>query len=295
MTIYSDLADLLAKTASRVDVWTGTEYFQIETGSPAALELANTEIRKDGTPWGDRPLRNVYQYALMETKYTVEMARCIELLVRGERPAPGIEGLTRISLEAGSVVWWLLEENLSARKRLSRMQLLRMNSARELAKSIAAVGADPNVAGQETTANIEAECDLLGLTPFTQKGNELEGETRPSYTDRVKKFTDDIGYDGAYNIYSGVTHAELGGLWRLLQQTGSNISDRSPIYDARPDPQATLSAVNGALKVMMGCMERIVLHFGWPVVRSEEVGAFVDYLGSEIGSILSIVHARNTD
>lgn len=283
--MYDELADLLEDAAGRVDVWTGHEQWTIEQVSPAATEVANTETRKDGTPWGGRPVRTVYQYALMATKYTVEMARCIAPLVRSERPAPGIEALTRTSLEAASVCWWLLEENLTARQRVCRMQLLRRNSARELAASIAAVGASPTVAGQETVAGIEADCDALGLAPFGQNGNELEGEVRLGYTARVKKFTDDLGYQGAYNIYSGVAHAELAGLWRLFEQTASIPADRSPVYDARPNPEATRAAVDGALKAMMGCMERIVLHFGWTVDRSEEVGAFIDHINEVLGRV----------
>ncbi|NNN15944.1 MAG: hypothetical protein HKL82_08835 [Acidimicrobiaceae bacterium] len=244
MTMHDELADLLEDAANRVDVWTGLEQWTIEQGSAAATEVANTEIRKDGTAWGDRPVRTVYQYAQMAAKYTVEMARCIAPLVRAERPAPGIETLTRTSLEAASVVWWLLEENLTARQRVCRMQLLRRNNAIELAKSIAVVDADPSVAEQETVAGIEAICDALGLPSFSQGGSELDGEKMLRYKARVNKFTDDIGYRGAYNIYSGVAHAELVGLWRLFQQTASILADRSPVYEVRPNPEATFAGVD---------------------------------------------------
>lgn len=282
----NELADLLEEAAQRVDIWTGNEQCAIEPGSPAAKEAANTETRKDGTPWGDRPVLTVCQFALMAAKYTVEMARCIAPLVRENRPAPGIEALTRTSLEAASVAWWLMQTNLTARQRVCRMLLLRRNNARELEESIAAVGASPTAAGREAVAGIEAECDVLGLAPFGQGGNELEGEVRLRYTARVELFINDVGYLGAYNIYSGVAHAELAGLWRLFQQTSSVVANRTPVYRARPNPEATFAAVDGALKAMMlGCMERFVLHFGWPVVRSQEVSVFID----EIDGVLARV------
>jgi len=81
-----------------------------------------------------------------------EMSRCAALLIGAARMAPGIETETRAALEAGSVAWWLLEESLSARERVCRMQLLRRNSAREYAKSIKEIGEDPAVAGKETVA-----------------------------------------------------------------------------------------------------------------------------------------------
>jgi hypothetical protein len=55
------------------------------------------------------------------------------------------------------------------------------------------------VAGKETVAGIDAECRALGLAVFTQRGNELESQTRPGYTARVKALTDELGYHGGYN------------------------------------------------------------------------------------------------
>jgi len=285
VTLYDGLGQLLEDAAARVDVWTGHDLWTFEPGSPAAMEVANAEVRRNGSPWGDRPVRTAYQLGQMATKFTVEMARCMAPLVRSARPAPGVEALTRTALEAASVVWWLFELGLTARQRVCRMQLLRRNSAKELEAAIAAVGGDPSVGTRETVAAVEAYGDELGLQPFGQKGNELEGEVRPGYTARVKRFTDDVGYQGSYNLYSGVAHAELAGLWRLMQKTGT-LRDGTPIYDAGPDPRATHSAVQGALKAMMGSMERIVFLFGWTAPgRSEEVGAWIDHVNDELARL----------
>jgi len=285
VTLYEGLAQLLEDGAARVDTWTGHDLWTFEPGSPAAVEVANTEVRRDGSPWGDRPVRTAYQLGQMATKFTVEMARCMAPLVLEARPAPGIEALTRTSLEAASVVWWLFELGLTARQRVCRMQLLRRNSAKELEAAIAAVGGDPSVGTQETVAAVEAYGNELRLQPFGQKGNELEGQVRPTYTARVRRFTDDVGYQGSYNLYSGVAHAELAGLWRLLRQTGTR-PDGTPIYHAGPDPRATHSAVQGALKAMMGSMERIVFLFGWTAPgRSEDVGAWIDHNNEELARL----------
>jgi hypothetical protein len=285
VALYEGLGQLLEDGAVRVDAWTGHDLWTFEPGSPAAGEVANTEVRRDSSPWGDRPVRTAYQLGQMATKFTVEMARCMAPLVRGARPAPKIEALTRTSLEAASVVWWLFELGLTARQRVCRMQLLRRNSAKGLGDAIAAVGGDPSVGTQETVAAVEAYGDELGLQPFGQKGNELEGEVRLGYTARVKRFTDDVGYQGSYNLYSGVAHAELTGLWRLIRQTGT-LPDGTPICHAGPDPRATHSAVQGALKAMMSSMERIVFLFGWTAPgRSEEVGAWIDHNNEELARL----------
>ena len=219
----------------------------------------------------------------METKLTAEMARCAALLIGAGRPAPGIEAVTRAGLEAGSVAWWLLEEKLSARQRVCRMQLLRRNSAREHAKSIKEVGEDLTVAGKETVAGIEAECRDLGLAVFTQKGDELEGQTRPGYTTRAKALTGQLGYRGGYSIYSSVAHGELAGVWRLFEETGATLPGREPLYGPVANPEASFAAADGVMKAMMGPVERIALLFGWTVPgRGEEISATIDYMNAEL-------------
>jgi hypothetical protein len=286
MTEPVDLFQLIRLVADRVDVWTGKDSWTFEPGSPAAVESGNAEMRADGSPWGDRPVRTVFQLAQMATKYTVEMARSVSVLIEAHRPAPAIEVVVRSSLEAASVAWWLTEDGLGARRRVCRMQLLRRNSARELARSVAEVGADQAVMGNETVPSIEAECAALGLAPFSANGDVLEGEMRPGYTKRAKDFTDDLGYLGAYSIYSGAAHAELAGLWRLLKHTASTVPAQDPIYMPTPDPAATFAAVDGALKAMMGPVERIALLFGWTTTdKADQIGETIDHVNAELARL----------
>jgi len=74
MPIYSGLAALLDDVAGRVDRWTRQEAWEPEPGSPGAAELANTEVRADGSPWGERPTRTVFQLGQMQMKMVVEYA-----------------------------------------------------------------------------------------------------------------------------------------------------------------------------------------------------------------------------
>jgi hypothetical protein len=283
MEFNDELKTLVDEVASRVDRWTAQPAWTCEPGSPASAEIANTEVRQDGTPWGDRPVRTAYAYAQMATKLAAEFSRCAALVIGAGRPAPGIETETRSALEAGSVAWWLLEPGLTARQRVCRMQLLRGNSAREFARSIGEVGEDPAVAGNETVAGIEAECRALGLALFTQGGDKLEGQVRLKYTKRVQALTDELGNQGAYSIYSGPAHAELAGIWRLFGQTGATLPGHEPIYSPVVNPEASFAAADSALKAMMGPAERIALLFGWTVPgRGEEISATIDYMNSEM-------------
>jgi hypothetical protein len=130
MGFNDELMTLIEDVANRVDRWTSLTAWTFEPGSPASGEVANRELRLDGSLWGDRPVRTAYQYAQMATKLALEFSRCAAMLIGAGRPSPGIEAVTRSSLEAGSVAWWLLEPGLTARQRVCRMQLLRRNSAR---------------------------------------------------------------------------------------------------------------------------------------------------------------------
>lgn len=283
MGFNDELKALVNEVAVRVDRWTMQAAWIFEPGSPASTEVANAETRLDGTAWGERPVRTAYAYAQMATNLTVEFSRCAALLIGADRPAPGIETETRSSLEAGSVAWWLLEPGLTARQRVCRMQLLRRNSARELARSIDEVGEDPAVAGKETVVGIEAECRDLGLAPFTQGGDELEGQIRLGYTKRVKALTDELGNTGAYSIYSGPAHAELAGIWRLFGQTGVTLADRQTVYSPVANPAASFAAADSALKAMMGPIERIASLFAWTVPgRGDEISATIDYMNGEM-------------
>jgi hypothetical protein len=111
----------------------------------------------------------------------------------------------------------------------------------------------------------------------------LEGQTRPGYTARVKALTDELGYQGAYSIYSGVAHGELAGVWRLFGETGATVPGRKPVYGPVANPEASFAAADGTLKSMMGPAERIALLFGWPVPgRGEEVSVTIDYMNAEM-------------
>jgi hypothetical protein len=283
MGFNDELSGLVADVAGRVDRWTAHQAWTFEPGSPASVEVANTDTRLNGAPWGERPVRTTYALAQMATKLAAEFSRCAAVLIALDRPAPGIETETRSALEAGSVAWWLLQPGLTARQRVCRMQLLRRNNAREYARSIAEVGEDPAVAGRETIARIEAECSDLGLSPFTQSGDVLEGEVRLKYTPRVKALTDELGNVGAYSIYSASAHSELAGIWRLYAQTGATLPDRQPLISPAANHELSHAAGSTALKALMGPMERITDLFGWSgTAQGNEITETIDYINGEI-------------
>jgi len=60
MGFNDGLKILVDEVAGRVDRWTAQPAWIWEPGTSASAEAANTEVRQDGTPWGDRPVRTAY-------------------------------------------------------------------------------------------------------------------------------------------------------------------------------------------------------------------------------------------
>ena len=183
------------------------------------------------------------------------------------------------------MAWWLLEQGLTARQRVCRMQLLRRNSAREYARSVHEVGDDPAVAGNETVAGIEAECLDLGLAAFTQKGDELEDEKRLGYTGG-RRSSPRSSVTGCVQYLLGRGARRTRRDLAPVRPDRRDIPGRQPIYGPVVNPAAWFAAADGALKSMMGPIERIALLFGWTVPgRAEEVSATIDYMNSEMSRL----------
>jgi len=93
-------------------------------GSDAARECANTEHGPAG-PWGEDPVRTMYAAGAL---YLDTIMRCLRALGDALSPATTpyvLEAQARAAMEAGAVLWWLLEPGLGARRRVIRFWLIR--------------------------------------------------------------------------------------------------------------------------------------------------------------------------
>jgi hypothetical protein len=81
-----------------------------------------------------------------------------------------------------------------------------------------------------------------------------------------------------------VAHAKLAEIWRLFGQVGATLLSRQPIYPLILASKAALfTATNGALKAMMGPIERIAQLFNWTVpAKGEEIRVTIDYMNAEM-------------
>lgn len=136
--------------------------------SEAADELANAEIRRDGSRWGEQPLLWSYASAWLFISAAVDCIDAICLCVTMDTPALVPSALSRVALEAGGQASWLLQPGLGARRRVARRILIHHASARQLT---------------------------------------CEGQSLPSATRLASDFAAKIRTPGAYAIWSNAVHA----------------------------------------------------------------------------------------
>lgn len=263
MAKYKELQELIAGLVRQIDPLTDSAVWQAHAGSLMMGEFENSEMREDGTAWGDQPVRTAITIAQMNMRATVEYASAIAELIDPPRVAVPLEALTRSALEAASASWWITEPGIGARRRVIRMLLLRYNSARELERAVNAVGVDPEIVGGATIGSVDRYRAGLGISPFRRNGENCEGESRISYTRRVKELTTAWGYQGSYEIYSSVAHAEIAGLRRMYTVVRAPTNNIPPILIARPNYEAAYHAARGALIAMICPFHRIAEIFGW--------------------------------
>lgn len=139
-------------------------------GSEAARECANTESGPAG-PWGEDPVRTMYTGGAL---YVDTIMRCLCALADALSPETTpyvLEAQGRAAMEAGAVLWWLLEPTIGARRRVTRFWLIRASGARYLDTTVKKVDpkAPPGVYGETPQAVRQAMADL-GLRPGAVAG-----------------------------------------------------------------------------------------------------------------------------
>lgn len=221
-------------------------------GSPAAKECANTEHGPAG-PWGEETVRAVYAAGAL---YLDTIMRCLCALgdsLSPETTSYVLEAQARAAMEAGAVLWWLVEPGIGARRRVIRFWLMRASGARYLEASSKKVApkASPGMYGETPQAVRDAMAGLGLLLEETERrrknkktGEEwstwswsCETEKLPGYTNRARVFEAAVQMSAAYAIYSAAAHAEWHAViagWRQeqLPAGGTILVSRPDLYAA---------------------------------------------------------------
>jgi len=108
----------------------GSPKWEPAAQSEAATEIANTETRDTGAPWGEDPSRTAYAAAnIMMTAVLDDLASLFRLLDT-QMPVLGATVVARSAIEIGSTAWWLMEPGIGVRRRVCRELVLSLTSAR---------------------------------------------------------------------------------------------------------------------------------------------------------------------
>lgn len=218
-------------------------------GSEAAADLANAETGPSGA-WGETPVRDVMDIVGMALGLAGQNARASAVLLG--KPAwftrlPGIrlfrrplgslalrtsfpvEVSSRSVIEAASLAFWLTESGLGARARVARQIAYRMNGATRMEEALDSMGGPPPGAQRrdygELADDVRQAAADLGLA-LTRPGRQwdCDGQKYPGYLDRAASLSASFARTPKvpYQVYSGVAHAELWGLWRGYVQLPRN-------------------------------------------------------------------------
>lgn len=217
-------------------------------GSEAAADLANAKIGPAGA-WGEAPVRDAMDIAWMALGLAGENARASALLlgkptwssrfpgIRSFRRADPlalrtsfpVEVMARSVIEAASLAFWLTESNLNVEARVARQIVYRMNGAGRMEEALDSMGG-PRPGEQrseygELADDVRQASADLGL-PLTRSDRQwdCDGQKYPGYLKRAADLSASFAQTAKvpYQVYSGVAHAELWGLWRGYAQLPRN-------------------------------------------------------------------------
>jgi hypothetical protein len=203
------LKEFLLGACDDISRWLPPPQWEPVWQSEAGRECANAERGPDGL-WGEDQVRTLFAGGAMYLHTILDCVQAIAATLTPDTTPYVTETLARAAMEAGAVLWWLLEPGIGVRMRVARFWLIRASGAERLAEAAALTdpGAAPGAYG-ETPAMVEAAIRGLGLI-FTRKQDRrtgrwswtCEGEKLPSYTARATAFEAACGMTAAYSIYS---------------------------------------------------------------------------------------------
>jgi hypothetical protein len=268
--LIAETAQLLESVMDHDGLWCAPP-----AGSEAAGDLANAETGPSGA-WGEAPVRDAMDIVWMALGLAGENAQAAAVLLgkparfsrlRGirwfQRAGPlaprtsfPAEVLSRSVIEAASLAFWLTESGLDVKARVARQIVYRMNGATRMEEALDGMGG-PRPGEQrrdygELADDVRQAAADLGL-PLTRPGRQWDcgGQAYPGYLDRAASLSASFARTPKvpYQVYSGVAHAELWGLWRGYAQLPRNghPHDRQQLSFTPLNVHSAVQALVGAI------------------------------------------------
>ena len=262
--------------------------------SEAAAEVASAEIRADGSPWGEDPLRTAYAAANLMTHAVIDNLASLHELLAGQMPVIGPTVVARSVIEIASGAWWLMEPRIGARARACRELALSLRSARragQVAAEFRATGFDVSEAIEEAEQQearvLQRVADWGIATPSTAISPEIEGERVPEATFRTARMLRaalpaSIPGTAIYRTYSAVTHGEIYGLMNFMAPGVT--SDGTTLLHWHLPPDVLDSTVQMAITAFGETWQQVRKVMGWGKLEGDlwEIRLAKIYAGREI-------------
>lgn len=246
-------------------------------GSEAAAEIANTEVRQTGGPWGENPPRTAYAAANLMMTGVLDDLASIHKLIGIKMSVIGPTVIARSAIEIAADAWWLMEPGIGARRRVCRELALSLESARrarQVAEEFQAHALARGVqVGQEITDALQQEADVLqritdlGVAPpspgFSPKVETKKAESATDATAGVLKEVLRKQGPGSsvYRTYSAVTHGTFYGLMNFMKPGVA--ADGSELLSWHLPPEVLDSTVQMAIAAFGQTYKRINKVMGW--------------------------------
>jgi hypothetical protein len=265
--VIQEYRQLLSATADLAEKIASAETWREDLDSEAAKELegATTE---DGGQLTEDSIRTAYSVVQMGIHVCVQHVRAASEILNLQISPLSVEVLARAAVEMAATSWWIAEQGIGARRRVCRLQLLRINSAMELKRLTDEIG-DANTDRRfgENEEDVIAYSASLGLEPFTNGSRRrfarCELDLLPTYTARAKSLLTFYGASHAYMMFSGSAHGEIWSIWRHFQDETDSPDIENPLRRLVPNRTAIRGATNILLLSLVSQIDATGRLFGW--------------------------------
>jgi hypothetical protein len=243
-------------------------------GSQAAAELASSQARADGSPWGEDPPRTAYAAANLMMHAVLDDLAALHQMLAGQMTVIGPTVAARSAIEIASGAWWLMEPGIGVQARVCRELALSLGSAQragQLADEFRATGYDLSDALEEAgqqEAKVLQRISALGIVPPTGKkySPDVGGQQAPDATSGTAQMLRvalpaSVPGTAIYRNYSAVTHGEIYGLMSFMAPGVT--SDGTKILHWRLPPEVLDSTVQMAITAFGETWQRIRKVMGW--------------------------------
>ena len=243
-----ELRGFLLRTCDNISRWLPPPQWVPTWQSEAERECRNTEQGQAG-PWGENPVRTVYVGGAMYLDTILDCLRCLAGTLTPETTHYVVEAMARATMEAGAVLFWLLQPGIGARQRVARFWLVRASGSEYQDEVVQRIDpwVTPGTYG-ETPAMVHPAVRALGLNHTMQQNPRtgkwswtIESERLPSYTARAVAFEAAVSMTASYAIYSAPAHAE----WHAVvgRYREAPLPGGQRMLWRRPDRRAVAAAV----------------------------------------------------